>query len=351
MGSGEQGPTTCLPSPPRLPVTSAISPVLGITPERSKVKALVKGCIQKGLGGLLRWAGTPPPWLWLCLLEAGVSPPRPPWGPQELALRAGNRAAGPCEDNPLYPPPPQEPRGSPGAHAVPKPGSVLRGDFLPVSSSLGLCLPLAEATCPLSVPVSPSLPHYLPLSASAGAVSVPAGPPPRVPRPPRAPPSATAPSGLPPYWLRPGARVTAPRPAPRFPASWHCGPRRLGAGTGWGHRWSPPDAAGALGRAVARARSGRAPGRMGCTVSLVCCEALEPGPLCGPQPPGSAPAPAPREYRELRGSVRAQSRRLLLQVGRCAGRWQAQPGSPETGKEPRGESTQHGSGRAGAWTR
>ncbi|XDB47604.1 hypothetical protein AB1E18_001196 [Capra hircus] len=52
---------------------------------------------------------------------------------------------------------------------------------------------------------------------------------------------------------------------------------------------------------------------MGCTVSLVCCEALEPGPRCGPQPPGSPPAPAPWEYREPPGSVRAQSRRLLLQ--------------------------------------
>lgn len=36
--------------------------------------------------------------------------------------------------------------------------------------------------------------------------------------------------------------------------------------------------AGALGRAVARAGGGRVPGWMGCAVSLVCCDALEPGP-------------------------------------------------------------------------
>ena len=126
------------------------------------------------------------------------------------------------------------------------------GDFLPVSSS-GLGLPRAEAASPLSVPrvpVSPSLSLlicFLPLPSRPPALSLSR----RVCRPgpetPRAPPRATAPSGLPPHWLRPGAGVTAPRPAPRSPASWHCGPRRLRAGTGWGRRWSPPDA---LGRAA-----------------------------------------------------------------------------------------------------
>ncbi|XP_044237120.2 tensin-1-like [Ursus arctos] len=52
---------------------------------------------------------------------------------------------------------------------------------------------------------------------------------------------------------------------------------------------------------------------MGCTVSLVCCEALEPGPPCGPQPPGSPPAPARPERWEPGASVRAESGRLPLQ--------------------------------------
>lgn len=143
----------------------------------------------------------------------------------------------------------------------------------------------------------------------------------RVPRPRAAPPRATAPSGLPRHWLRPGARVTAPRRAWRSPASWWCGLRRLRAETGWGRRRPPPDVAGALGRAVARAGGGRAPGRMGCTVSLVCCEALEPGPPCSPQPPGSPSAPAPPRCPEPWTSARAESRRLLLQVGRRARGW------------------------------
>ncbi|XP_059559080.1 tensin-1 isoform X10 [Myotis daubentonii] len=56
---------------------------------------------------------------------------------------------------------------------------------------------------------------------------------------------------------------------------------------------------------------------MGCTVSLVCCEALEPGPPCGPQPPGnppgSPPGPALGQCWEPGGLVRAESRRLLPQ--------------------------------------
>ncbi|XP_058156117.1 tensin-1 isoform X6 [Dasypus novemcinctus] len=43
---------------------------------------------------------------------------------------------------------------------------------------------------------------------------------------------------------------------------------------------------------------------MGCTVSLVCCEALEPGPPCGPQPLGSPRAPARAEGGEPGGSGR-----------------------------------------------
>ncbi|XP_036175599.1 tensin-1 isoform X17 [Myotis myotis] len=57
---------------------------------------------------------------------------------------------------------------------------------------------------------------------------------------------------------------------------------------------------------------------MGCTVSLVCCEALEPGPPCGPQPPGSPPGsppgPALGQCWEPGGLVRAESRRLLPQA-------------------------------------
>ncbi|XP_074169132.1 tensin-1 isoform X12 [Rhinolophus sinicus] len=52
---------------------------------------------------------------------------------------------------------------------------------------------------------------------------------------------------------------------------------------------------------------------MGCTVSLVCCEALEPGPPCSPQPPGSPPSPAWAQGWEPGASARAESKRLLLQ--------------------------------------
>ncbi|KAF6116657.1 tensin 1 [Phyllostomus discolor] len=52
---------------------------------------------------------------------------------------------------------------------------------------------------------------------------------------------------------------------------------------------------------------------MGCTVSLVCCEALEPGPPCGPQPPGSPPAPARVQCWEPGALVQGDSRRLLHQ--------------------------------------
>lgn len=87
-------------------------------------------------------------------------------------------------------------------------------------------------------------------------------------------------------------------------------PRRPGLGGGpalWAPASPPP--------APVPAR--RAPGRMGCTVSLVCCEALEPGPPCSPQPPGSPPAPARAQGWEPGASARAESKRLLLQVGRC----------------------------------
>lgn len=47
----EQGSHHMSPfSSPLLLTTGAISPVLGITPETSKVKALVKGCIQERAG-------------------------------------------------------------------------------------------------------------------------------------------------------------------------------------------------------------------------------------------------------------------------------------------------------------
>ncbi|XP_036028651.1 tensin-1 isoform X2 [Onychomys torridus] len=52
---------------------------------------------------------------------------------------------------------------------------------------------------------------------------------------------------------------------------------------------------------------------MGCTVSLVCCEALEPAPPCGPQTPGTPPGPQRPECCEPGGAARAQRRRLLLQ--------------------------------------
>ncbi|XP_029395195.1 tensin-1 isoform X3 [Mus pahari] len=52
---------------------------------------------------------------------------------------------------------------------------------------------------------------------------------------------------------------------------------------------------------------------MGCTVSLVCCEALEPLPSCGPQPPGTPPGPAGPERCEPGGAAPVPRRRLLLQ--------------------------------------
>nr|XP_040123728.1 tensin-1 isoform X17 [Ictidomys tridecemlineatus] len=52
---------------------------------------------------------------------------------------------------------------------------------------------------------------------------------------------------------------------------------------------------------------------MGCTVSLVCCEVLEPGPPCGPQPPGSPPATVPAQCWEPGDPGREHRRRLLLQ--------------------------------------
>uniref|UniRef100_A0A8C6MZM4 Tensin-1 n=1 Tax=Mus spicilegus TaxID=10103 RepID=A0A8C6MZM4_MUSSI len=52
---------------------------------------------------------------------------------------------------------------------------------------------------------------------------------------------------------------------------------------------------------------------MGCTVSLVCCEALEPLPPCRPQPPGTPPDPARPERCEPGGAAPDPRRRLLLQ--------------------------------------
>ncbi|XP_049744082.1 tensin-1 isoform X2 [Elephas maximus indicus] len=52
---------------------------------------------------------------------------------------------------------------------------------------------------------------------------------------------------------------------------------------------------------------------MGCTVSLVCCEALEPGPPYGPQPSGCPRALAPGERWEPGGSASVERRLLLLQ--------------------------------------
>ncbi|KAI2526890.1 tensin 1, partial [Homo sapiens] len=52
---------------------------------------------------------------------------------------------------------------------------------------------------------------------------------------------------------------------------------------------------------------------MGCTVSLVCCEELRPGPLCGPQPPGSPWVSARAECWESGGLACAERRQLPLQ--------------------------------------
>lgn len=140
------------------------------------------------------------------------------------------------------------------------------------------------------------------------------------------------------------APVSPPRGGPHTPpTSWRCRGRRLREGTGWGRRHPPPDVAGALGWGAGQlpghplppplAPACRVPGRMGCTVSLVCCEALEPGPPSSPQPAGSPPAPARAQCWEPGASAHAESRRLLLQVGRCGDgcgeRVAAKPSSPE----------------------
>lgn len=124
------------------------------------------------------------------------------------------------------------------------------------------------------------------------------------------------------------ARVAAPRrPGSPLPGSGREG--RAGPGA------SPPSASrrSAGGRGAGRLRAPVPPavrgaqaapgaGRMGCTVSLVCCEALEPGPPGGPPPPGSAPGSPPGPARggcwEPGGPVRAERRRLLPQVGTAA---------------------------------
>lgn len=155
------------------------------------------------------------------------------------------------------------------------------------------------------------------------------------------------------------APVSPPRVGPHTPpTSWRCRGRRLREGTGWGRRHPPPDVGGALGWGTGQllghplppplAPACRVPGRMGCTVSLVCCEALEPGPPSSPQPPGSPPAPARAQCWEPRASAHAESRRLLLQVGRCGDgcgeRVVAKQSSPEIGKEPGQESARQALG-------
>lgn len=237
-------------------------------------------------------------------------------------------------------------------------GSALLRDPRPVSRCLGLGLPRAEVPSPLSVlgvPVCPPLPHYLFLSASClfsrrlslsrafrlsrSAVPVPGTLLSLLP----APPALRSPSVT--GCVR--APVSPPRAGPHTPpTSWRCRGRRLREGTGWGRRHPPPDVGGALGWGAGQlpghplppplAPACRVPGGMGCTVSLVCCEALEPGPPGSPQPPGSPPAPARAQCWEPGASAHAESRRLLLQVGRCGDgcgeRVAAKPSSPEIGK-------------------
>lgn len=94
---------------------------------------------------------------------------------------------------------------------------------------------------------------------------------------------------------------------PSFPTSQTPGAERS-PGLGAGRLAGSP-------RPAPRAR--RVPGRMGCTVSLVCCEALEPLPSCGPQPPATPPSPARPERGEPGVAAQVQRRRLLLQVGSC----------------------------------
>lgn len=159
-------------------------------------------------------------------------------------------------------------------------------------------------------------------------LAFPAQPVPGIPPPPL--PRSRA-LGSPPHRLPPES-VSPPLAGPRTPTAWRSG----GGGGGGLRRGGPgaspffPHVADAWGREVAGAGGGpargssaspprarRVPGRMGCTVSLVCCEALEPLPSCGPQPPGTPPGPARPERCEPGGAAPVQRRRLLLQVGSC----------------------------------
>ena len=229
-----------------------------------------------------------------------------------------------------------------------------------VSPSLGLGLPRAEAASPLSVPrvpVSPSLSLlicFLPLPSRPLAHSLSlcrsAAP---VPRPCAAPPHATAPSGLPPHWLRPGvrARVTAPCRAPCSPASWSCGPRRLREGTGWGCRRPPPDVAGSLGRADARARGWLAPRPDGLHRELGVLRGA--GARASLQPPGPGEPPGPRAA-QVPGAPGLGPRRE--QAATASGRAPRGVGGGQSpahlrGKEPRRESAGQRSGGSGAKTR
>lgn len=249
------------------------------------------------------------------------------------------------------------------AHAVPKPSSALPPPLLTRLSFSGTWCPCAEAQSHALSPVSlsPRLSHILSpylLPASAVAPSVPFSLAQTQPDPAAAPPRATAPLGLPLSLAASGRPCHRPSPGPalsRFLAAraeeapggdaLGASPppsrrrRRLGPSGGQGGGGPASRAPASPPPALAR----RALGRMGCTVSLVCCEALEPGAPCGPQPSGSPPAPVQADGWESRGWAHAERSRLLLQVGRCGGRWWAHSSSlgrwwAETGKEPRQES-------------
>lgn len=244
---------------------------------------------------------------------------------------------------------------SPGARLALLSGAT-PGLSLPLLDLVAGCRGSAPASCPPR-PCLPLIisPYLLPASSVAPSLSFSPSStqPARAPAPGTLPPPlpASPPSGLPLSLVAPGARVTAPRPPrlPRFQAV--C--RREGSGRGRAGGVAAPlprrrrPGLGGAGQLPGRprpfpAQARGAPGRMGCTVSLVCCEALEPGPPCGPQPPGSppgsSPGPALGRCWEPGGLVRAESRRLLPQVGTAAmgggSGWWAEPSSPETGKEP-----------------
>lgn len=238
-------------------------------------------------GGL----GLLPPWLGLCLPEAGVLPV----GSPAASTERREQSSRPLRGQPTLPTPAlgaaRKPWRARGTQARP----VLRWG-LPAGLFFGTWSPACRGCVPLSVPRVPCLslilsPCLLPASSRRARPRClsPGGscrPGPETPR--ALSPRHRALGSPPPHWLRPGAGVTAlarPR-APRFlaPAKEAPGGDGLGASlvplpTPWAERW-PGESAAAGGRPA-----GWPYGELGVL------RGAGPGPAAAPSPRG---APGPR---------------------------------------------------------